>query len=328
VAGLIVAAGVSLVWCFGALWLGPRIGYVDKPDGSVLKVHEKPAVPLGGVGIYAGFHLAVLAEGVFDLTLFVATTIVLVLGLLDDRWGLPPLIRLGVEVAAAAFLMVGLDGPAPGLGSFIGGVIVIVFAINAVNLFDGLDGLASSIGLVAAIGVALLATQRGIGQFEDSLALAAALAGFLVLGWHPARVFLGDSGAYVLGMLLAAGIIGTSVGNGELAVGSALLGVYAIDLVVTIVRRVRARAPLFEGDRSHVYDQLRDRGWGVTKVVYMAAAAQALVVALVLLVDRLIPGWAGAGVLAVLGFALLGLLAARGFLVERVEGEGVTGGEA
>lgn len=312
-ASLIVAGLVALAWCGAALRIGPRLGYVDHPGVDSLKVHEKAAVPLGGVGVFLGFHLAALVEDRLDLTLLAATTLVLILGLIDDRRGLPPLLRLLVEVGAGVVVVLGTDGATDSWVTAALGVALVVFAVNAVNLFDGLDGLAGSVGGVAALGAAALVSSRG-QVLDDALALAAALAGFLVLAWHPARVFLGDSGAYVLGVLLSGLILRSSDGPAELLIGAGLLGVFALDLVVTVVRRLRNRRPLFLGDRSHVYDQLRDRGMTIQGVVGIAALMQAVLALIVVWVDARSPGFGGVGLLLVVLAGILALLIKAGFL--------------
>ena len=318
-ATLIVAAVASLGWCVLAVWLGPRIGYVDRPDDDpTLKTHHQPAVPLGGVGVFLGVHLAAVARGALDLNLLLASGIVLVLGLVDDRRGLAPKVRLGVEMAAALVLILGHRQPGDGVLFALVGVALVVLAINAINLFDGLDGLAGSVTLVTALGLAWLAASRGLDS-EPPLELAAALAGFLVLNWHPARVFFGDSGAYVVGLLLAWFMIDSSPeGAGRLLVAAGLLGVLAIDLAVTLLRRRTSGKPLFIGDRSHVYDQLRDRGWTVPGVALGMAAAQATIAVSVVGVDRTLPVWLSLLVLASILAGAVGLLARLGFLrVER-----------
>ena len=312
-ASLIVAAAVSLAWCILAVWLGPRIGYLDRPDDPALKTHERPAVPLGGVGVFLGVHLAALARDGLDTTLLAATGIVLALGLVDDRRGLPPVVRLGVELAAAVVLVFvgGLDG---GPAFTVLSLALVVLAINAVNLFDGLDGLAASVTLVTALGIAWLGGGRGLDT-EMPLEMAAALGGFLVLGWHPARVFLGDAGAYVIGLLLAHAVVESSGDSTiRLMISSGLLGVLAIDLVVTMLRRRRSGHPLFLGDRSHIYDQLRDRGLSVPRVAVAMAAAQAAIVLIVVGVDRSLGPWPSLLVLLVIVIGLVALLARLGFL--------------
>jgi UDP-GlcNAc:undecaprenyl-phosphate/decaprenyl-phosphate GlcNAc-1-phosphate transferase len=311
---VIVAAAISLIWSFVAIRLGPKIGYLDRPDDPVLKTHEHPAVPLGGVGIFLGVNIAAMTRGGLDLTLFLATGIVLVLGLVDDRRGLPPVVRLLVELAAALILVMGSSRSEDGPLVVVFGVVLVVFAINAVNLFDGLDGLAASVALVTALGLAWLAGGLGLDNVL-SLEMAAALGGFLVFGWHPARVFLGDAGAYVVGALLAWVILEVSPGGPiQLIVTAGMLGVFAIDLVVTFLRRMRGGRPLFIGDRSHVYDQLRDRGWSVPVVALSMAAAQAVIALIVVGVDRLLAPWPSFFVLAVILIVTLAALLRLGFL--------------
>jgi UDP-GlcNAc:undecaprenyl-phosphate/decaprenyl-phosphate GlcNAc-1-phosphate transferase len=301
-----------LAWCTLAIWLGPRIGYVDLPDDPTLKAHERPAVPLGGVGIFLGVHLAALATGELDLGLLLASTVVLVLGLVDDRRGVEPGTRLVVEIAAALILVLDLSGN-PGLLFYLLAGALVVFAINAVNLFDGLDGLVGAVGLVTAVGLAGVAQGRG-GDFVDALTLAAALAGFLVLNWHPARVFIGDAGAYFVGLYLANLVLEASDSPVELILTSGFLGVFAIDLLVTLLRRRLNKRPLFLGDRSHIYDQLRDRGMSVPTIALLAAATQAVLLVLVITAERLLGATWGlltlVGVLAI----FLALLARLGFL--------------
>lgn len=311
-ASLIVAGAVALGWCYAALRIGPRLGYVDVPGTDSLKVHQRTAVPLGGVGVFLGFHLAAWIGGRIDPTLVAATTIVLVLGLVDDRRGLPPVLRLVVEIVAGVVVVVGTNGATSWMMAVLG-VGLVVFAVNAVNLFDGLDGLAGSVAMVAAIGVAVLASSRGQLP-DDALALAAALGGFLVLAWHPARVFLGDSGAYVLGVILSGLILRSSDGPGELVIGSGLLGIFALDLAVTVIRRARSRRPLFIGDRSHVYDQLRDRGVTIPGIVGIAVAAQAVLAVVVVWLDAMWSGVAGAAILLAVLSGALALIIGAGYL--------------
>ena len=311
---LIIAGVVSLAWCALAIWLGPRIGYVDRPDDPSLKAHEQPAVPLGGVGVFLAVFLAGLIRADLEVGLLVASTLVLILGLVDDRRGVEPVLRLGVEAVAAVVLVLSVSGGDPGPLFIVLGVGLVVFAINSVNLFDGLDGLVGSVALVTAVGLAVLAQGRGL-DFVTPMELAAALAGFLVLNWHPARVFLGDAGAYFIGLYLAHLILDSSEGAAvELVVTAGVLGVFAIDMLVTLLRRRLNHRPLFIGDRSHIYDQLRDRGVGVRAIALLATATQVGLLALVIAAERLLgAGW-GLITLVVLLVALLTGLARLGFL--------------
>ena len=142
--GVIVAALVSLAWCFFAIWLGPRIGYVDRPDDPSLKVHSRPAVSLGGVGVFLAIHLAAQMRDGLAWPLLAATTMVLALGLVDDRRGLTPVMRLGGETLAALVLVGGGASGGDDPLRLVLGVVLVVLAVNAGNLFDGLETLTSA----------------------------------------------------------------------------------------------------------------------------------------------------------------------------------------
>ncbi|HSM01057.1 MAG TPA: MraY family glycosyltransferase [Acidimicrobiia bacterium] len=307
-AGLtLAAAAVSLSWAVTAVWLGPRIGYVEAPGEDPLKTHARPAVPLGGIGVFLGVHIAMALGGRFDPALLAATSVVVVLGLVDDRRPLPPYLRIAGWSLAAG--IVALDATGVVTGMVLAAVAIV--AIASVNLLDGLDGLAGGSALVAAAGLAFLAGARDVDHALPLL-VAGALAGFLVLNWHPARVFLGDSGAYLVGVLLAWSMAKASPGSAaDLVVAAGVLGVFIVDLVVTILRRLSGRRPLFAGDRSHVYDQLRQRGRRVADIALWAAALQAAFVAVVLFADRFLPGITGALTVAgALGIAVAALVIA------------------
>lgn len=283
-AGIVAALIVALAWGGLAIPLGPRLGFVDLPDDPSLKRHTRPAVPLGGVGVFLGVHTGMTVAGIYDVGLAAGTGGLLILGLLDDRFGLTARLRLMVEVAMAFVIVAWAEGawstdPIP----LIVGIALVVTAINAVNLFDGLDGLVGTSAAVAAIGVAALGDLRGLsGTF--GLVLAGALVGFLFVNWHPAKVFLGDNGSYVVGAFLAYGIMRMSPEpvDSRFVVASVLLGVFALDLATTIIRRRLSGRPLFVGDRSHLYDRLRDRGWTVPRVALTMAVVEAVYVGIAL----------------------------------------------
>ena len=320
-AGVAAALLVALAWAVVAIPLGPRVGFVDRPDDPALKAHIRPAIPLGGVGVFLGVHVGMAIEGIFDPGLAAATAGLLLLGLLDDRFKLSPRIRIVVQVFLAAAIVVFADGgwSASPLAVLIG-VALVVGTINAVNLFDGLDGLVGTSAAVAMLGVAALAEVRGYsGVF--GVVMAGALVGFLVLNWHPAKVFLGDNGSYVVGAFLAYGIMRVSPEpiDSRLAVASVLLGVFALDLAVTIVRRKLAGAPLFTGDRSHVYDQLRDRGMTVSKVAVTMAAVEIGYVVVALGIEQVRSGPIRLVLVAVAALVSLSAAWAAGFFATRTE---------
>lgn len=266
VTSLAGAAVASWLWCRALPTVGEVLGYVDEPGVDSLKIHRTAAVPLAGPGLFVGALVVTVIAGDLDLSLLAGLTAVTAVGVVDDRWDLAPATRLAVEVGGAALLASRwLDH---GWGYFIFGLGIIVVGINAVNLYDGIDLLAASTGLA---GLTLIGGLASIGTGSPWLAwgLAAAIAGFLPFNRPPARVFLGDGGAYLLGAVTAVAIVdvaSTSSWPGAVA-HLALFGMFGVDLGVTFLRRVRAGKRLFEGDRGHVYDRLLQSGIGLPAVV-------------------------------------------------------------
>lgn len=293
---LVVSAAVAV-----AVWrLGPALGYVDKPDDPSLKVHTRAAVPLGGIAVFSGMHGGLAVAGLFDPWLFVATLLLLVLGLADDRLDLEPKLRLVVELLAGAVLAVGVRER--GVVVALSVAILVVVSVNAVNLFDGLDGLAGSTGMLSAVGAALFAFNRGSGTTQ-ALVVVAALVGFLIFNWHPAKLFLGDNGSYVLGLTLVALFAHPAEGMSDLMIGVGLLGMFLIDLVSTVLRRKIAGTPMFLGDRSHTYDRIHAQGRSIPSVVVIVAVLHIAVIAAVLLADRILAPSLAAVAAVVIGFA-------------------------
>ena len=313
-ASYVVAAALSAVWCGAAIWLGPRLGFVDHPERSELTAHRRPAVPLGGVGIYLGVIAGSVVGDDWSVPLVVAGGLILVLGLADDRFGLSPITRLIVQGMAAVIVVASLGS---GLWWSVFAVILILVSVNALNLYDGLDGLAGLSGAVSALGLAVLSSNRGLGV-ETPLILSAALGGFLIFNWHPARVFLGNSGAYLVGLLLVSQILEVSEESvADTLVVSAVLGVFLLDLIVSIIRRIMAGGHLFAGDRNHLYDQLRGRGASVPAVALTSAAAQAAFVVVGVILDQAVTIYVALLVMVSLLIVVVALLGRAGFITPR-----------
>lgn len=304
--GLILGALVAMAWCLfvikvtGTRFAGPS----DKP----LRAHRNRRLPppLGGVGVFLGTHFGLYVEGLADPGIFAASTILLGLGLADDFFDISALLRLGVEAGAGAvFYQLANIDRGRGVIGLVVAVLLVVVVVNAVNLLDGLDGLAGLSALISALGIAALADLRGESPWVG-LVVAGVLGGFLLFNWYPARIFLGDNGAYVTGLFLVYAIFRASptVSGSEIAIGVAILGVFLVDLVATVVRRALSRRPLFVGDRSHVYDRLRARDWSIPRVVVAAAAVQGLFALLAVALDSAGVGWWALGALG-LAIALL-----------------------
>ena len=251
-----VATAIVLTPVLGPI--GVRLGLVDRP--GELKIHHAPIPVIGGAAVLAATFLALVLAGQVDAWVAAAGCVALGGGLIDDLRPLPPWARIVVQVVAGSLLVAGGLRLEP-LGGFSGVFLVLatVACCNAVNMVDGQDGLATGLGVIAATGIASVLATIGVGTAVP-LALAGALLGFLAWNWPTARAFLGDGGAYAVGVLLvASGANATAVGwHGLLAVG-ACLGVFAYELISTIVRRLGSAAPAIHGDRDHSYDRIGER---------------------------------------------------------------------
>ena len=309
-----MAVALAMTWVMGGILvrIGPRLGLVDAPDGFLLKVHTAPAVPLGGVAVFAGWLLGWALVGGVAWSVVALAVVVVGLGLADDLVDLPPNIRLIAEAVIGVVAVVIAARPlqAGSALDLVFGTVLVVVAINAVNLFDGLDGLAGSAGMVGFLGLAWLADIRGPGS-GPYLMVAAALAGFLVWNRPPARMFLGDNGSYLLGFLMAVSIMRTSSGGTgvSLVVACLVLGVFALDLAVTVLRRALGRRPLFAGDRNHTYDRLHARGWSIPAIDAAAVAVEVAFVLAAVLIERSGHPGIGIALVALVGVAVVVLAA-------------------
>ncbi len=218
--------GVCALWSVRRIALA--VGFVDNPD-RWRKLHEAP-IPLGGgiavwLATWSGWGISRLVgawdtgadgdAGWFAIALAIASFVILGLGVIDDRYGLRARRKLAGQVVAA-MILVGLGlridawsafGVEVKLGIFAYPVTVfwVVLVVNAFNLIDGMDGFCGSLGLVAALGIAFLAYRSGrVGDAILGLALAGALAAFLRDNLPPARVYLGDAGSMMIGLMISA----------------------------------------------------------------------------------------------------------------------------
>lgn len=312
-----IAAVVSYLMAALAGVVGPRLGLVDLPDGD-LKTHSRPIPPLGGIGVVSGFLVGAAAAGTLSTSTVVAVLLAAGLGLVDDRLDLSPKVRLVVEALVGAILVAG-----PLLGGTIGVVEAVIGAgatvvlINAVNLFDGLDGLVTASAATGLLGIVMFPSFSSDARLLV-LVGAGAVVGFLPHNWNPARMFLGDNGSYTVGTILTAVIVELGVsGTGplDMVAGAACATVFLVDIGSTLLRRRRAGVPLFAGDRSHTYDRLHDAGWSVRRIAASSALVNALAAVLVVVVARAsIPAAAALAVTLVLvaiAYASFGGVVAR-----------------
>jgi UDP-GlcNAc:undecaprenyl-phosphate GlcNAc-1-phosphate transferase len=215
-------------------------------------------------------------------------------------------------------------------------VAIVVASCNATNLLDGMDGLCSGVLGVIALGFLVLAVHLhlhgdwlpgDVRRVILALAMMGAALGFLPYNRNPATIFMGDAGSMLLGYNAAVMIVMFAEARAvKWMMGACVvMGLPLADMVLTMVRRWRAQRPIMQGDRSHFYDQLSDRGLSVRAVVaisYVLAAVFALTGCLVPIYLRTL--------LAVPVFALLGVLtlaAIKMFRLVRVDGPGERSGD-
>jgi len=290
-----------------AIWFGKRLNLTDAP--GIRKVHREPIPCVGGLAVYISVVSVVLpARFVFNATdgasgqtqskmwvLLLTATIVFLLGLADDIRALRARLKLLVQLAAAtlvywggiriASIAVGQWAPVD-LGWFAWPVTVlwIVGVTNAVNLSDGVDGLATSVSMIACGVVALLAVRNGhVPVAVLMLSMLGALTGFLRFNFYPARIFLGDSGSLFLGFVISTASVLCFMESHAfvvLALPAVALGVPILDTLLTIVRRFLARRPIFAPDCSHFHHRLLQLGLGQRQVVGVVCASTLVVTSL------------------------------------------------
>ena len=343
-----------------------RAGMFDPTDER--KLHTRKIPRVGGVAIFlsVAIALAVLAmrggfEGVGLVSSKLAIIVVggaatFLLGLYDDLRQMRARYKFAVQIAIAVAIFVAgvridiIALPLIGLIHF-NPVIALFFTIfwfvgltNAFNLIDGLDGLASGAAMFALTTMFVVATiNQQAGAALVTLAVAGATLGFLRYNFHPASIFLGDSGSLFLGFMLAGiGAISSQKGSTVVAIAIPLvsLGLPVLDTSLAIVRRFLRGQPIFSADRGHIHHRLLSLGHSPAKVaLLMYAGCAGLALGGMLLVNQ--SGYV-AVVLAVVGlgvgvvvqrlryyeFEELGRLLRKGVQQRRVIGRGVRVREA
>jgi UDP-GlcNAc:undecaprenyl-phosphate GlcNAc-1-phosphate transferase len=301
---LIVAFLVALVMTPAAMGLARRTGLLDRP--GPLKIQQRPVPYLGGLAVAAGLAVAVITA---TPLLAVPLGAALILGVVDDADHIKPLLRLAVEaaigIATAAVLPTRIGGP---LG-WILVTLVVVAVINGVNMIDGLDALAAGVALACAVGFAVVLDGDGRTL---ALGLTGALAAFLLFNRPPARIYLGDGGAYLIGAALASLLVLAWAPKRPIAVSVGSLALVACpvgELALTVLRRRWAGRPLSTGDRDHVYDQLVRRGWSRNRSVAAYVLAQSFLVAIGASAVHLSPAVAAAST-AALGLTVVVIMRA------------------
>jgi UDP-GlcNAc:undecaprenyl-phosphate GlcNAc-1-phosphate transferase len=310
----LATAGIAAIVSFGlsmVIWkLSTR--YRLYPKIRERDVHTRPTPRLGGIAMFMGVVAAVgvgsllpplaivYSQPIHIWGLLGAAFMIVLIGVADDIWDLDWLTKLAGQMLAAAllawsgiqFLSFPLPGIVVGLApwqSLVITVLAIVLVMNAINFIDGLDGLVAGVAIIAngVFSVYIFVISSGpTGQSDYfnlaqliSAVLIGACIGFLPLNWHPARLFMGDAGALLVGLLMAAATIAVTgqidPGRLEETVGSArqlfpaliplllpfaILVVPLLDFGLAVVRRLRAGKSPFSADRKHLHHRLLDMG--------------------------------------------------------------------
>ena len=282
----IVALFISLYGVPIARQAALKYGIVDAPDGQ-LKHQREPVPYFGGLAIYLAFlmSLAFTFEFRHDvLGIILAGTIVVMLGLIDDFGVLTPwtklagqllavfvLIKSGIRIEIAAF---------PEWLDLVLTVFWMVGLINAFNLLDIMDGLSAGVGVVSASCLLVVALLQGDQTIAFMLAaLIGSLLGFLWYNWHPARIYMGDTGAMFIGLLLGAmTMIERYPSDHPLSLLTPvfIVGIPIFDTLFVMYIRYRRGLPILWGSPDHIAIRLRHWGMSVRQIVITSYVATAV----------------------------------------------------
>ena len=280
--------------------LARRFDMVDRPD-TLRKVHKKP-IPVGGgvilflttILVFAGC-LLYAASSTFPFrkivpSIFIASAILVIVGLVDDRWELSGKIKIFSQIAAVSILLIfakdystiSLLGVEYDLGHMFYplGIIWFVGLINAVNFLDGADGVASTAGIFMSLAAAIMSLMTG----QTTVAIIAiiftgALLGFLLCNFPPAKVYLGDTGSMLIGLVTGILLLRASMTDNHVIRIAPPLAVALIpifDLTLSFFRRVSSGRGLFAADRCHIQHRLLLRFNGERKTLAVLSVLFAL----------------------------------------------------
>lgn len=297
IAAFAVAAVLSYFFTPPVKNFAHKVGAIDVPKDA-RRMHKKPIPRLGGLAIYGGFLCSILIFGQLDETMLcvlLGAAIIVALGIFDDVLALGAKLKFVVQIVAAAIpvcigdLQIGLftnlnplsDTPFVHLGILAVPVTIIwiVGITNAVNLIDGLDGLAVGVSSIAAITMLAVALLTGNMPIAITMAaLAGACIGFMPYNLNPAKIFMGDTGSTFLGYMLATvSIMGLFKFYAVIsfAVPFLILGLPIFDTANAIIRRVAAGRSPMSPDRGHVHHKLIDMGFNQKQAVAILYATSA-----------------------------------------------------
>ncbi len=282
---------LSVVLSFIAIIISKKFNILDFPRGG-RKIHTKPIPLLGGLGVFSAFFIILffnldsIISG--DLSLrhwlgvFVGALFILIGGILDDKLNLSPKFQIIWPVLAIFSVIVGgvgiekITNPFGGLieiNLYISGVIIFVWLLGMMyttKLLDGLDGLVSGVVLIGSCIIFLFTISERYYQYDIavvSLILTGVCFGFLILNWHPAKIFLGESGSLFLGFIL--GVL-SIISGAKIAIALLVMALPIMDVFWTVLRRLKAgKNPFKFADKKHLHHRLLALGLGQRKTAFI-----------------------------------------------------------
>ncbi|WP_062199970.1 glycosyltransferase family 4 protein [Massilibacterium senegalense] len=270
--------------------LAIKIGAVDKPNDR--KVHQGVMPRLGGLAIFLAVAVGVIyfqPISPFFLPIMLGAFIIIVTGILDDLFELSPKLKLIGQIVAASVVILGgikvefinlpFDGRLElGLFTIPLTLLWIIGVTNAINLIDGLDGLSAGVSSIVLATIATMAYVNGnFFVLGLSMIMLGASLGFLIFNFHPAKIFMGDTGSLFLGFMLSVlSLLGfKNITLFSLLVPAMILAVPISDTLFAIIRRAVNRKPLSAPDKSHLHHCLLRLGYSHRQTVLMIYAMSA-----------------------------------------------------
>ncbi|MBW4618054.1 MAG: undecaprenyl/decaprenyl-phosphate alpha-N-acetylglucosaminyl 1-phosphate transferase [Cyanosarcina radialis HA8281-LM2] len=292
----LIAWGITYLFMPTVRSFALKVGWADQPNAR--RLNKEPLPNAGGLVIYAGviaaLVLALVIVSIFKpirpdvlaqvLTILLGGSFLVLVGFIDDQFGLHPYIRLLAQVLAAILLAaskitisVNFGTPIDPIFSGLLTIFWVVAITNAINLMDGIDGLVGGISFITAMSLLAVSAQPAYYTWAAATFILAALGGaalgFLRHNFHPSRIIMGDAGAYFFGYVLAAtSIIGKLKGNTVFALIPTVLFLLlpVLDTTQVFVRRLMAgKNPLKTPGKDHLHHRLLDLGLSQRHVVFV-----------------------------------------------------------
>lgn len=274
--------------------------------------HQKPTPRLGGVAIFLSFWLVIISYWIFSpqklhfineyilgldknlIGVLLASIIWIIVGIIDDLRGITPWKKFfvqgicGLIIVAFGINIWWISNPSGGLNLVIGNwnwllvPLWIGLMMNVANWLDGIDGLCSGVSIIALVVLFILSIAPNVEQPTTALLcaiLAGSVSGFLFFNWHPAKIFLGDSGSVFVGLML--GVI-SIISGAKLATAALVMGIPILDAIWVIIQRLAKKKTIWSADKIHLHHQFLQAGLGIkqTVIIFYAIAAGFGIVAL------------------------------------------------